>query len=74
MMPMRICRDCQWHEPANHGCLHDRARQVDLVTGDEHRFSAFQMRTWPCGAEGKYWEAFPDPMSAGPHDNGEDPF
>ena len=60
MMPMRICRDCTYHDPDTLDCLHDRAKQVDLVTGREYRFSSLQMRTWPCGAEGKFYEPWPD--------------
>lgn len=60
MMPMRICRDCTYHDPDSLDCLHDRAKQVDLVTGREYRFSSLQMRTWPCGAEGKFYEPWPD--------------
>lgn len=60
MMPMRICRDCTYHDPDSLDCLHERAKQVDLVTGREYRFSSLQMRTWPCGSEGKFYEPWPD--------------
>jgi hypothetical protein len=60
MMPTKICRDCTYHDPDSLDCLHDRARQVDLVTGREFRFSSMQMRTWPCGAEGRFFEPWPD--------------
>ena len=60
MLPVRICRDCVYHDPADHTCLHPKSINVDLVTGKETKVDAFCMRIYPCGPEGKFWEAFPD--------------
>ena len=74
MMPMRICRDCQYHDPDTLDCLHDRAEQPDIVTGDVLRQSCQQMRIWPCGAEGKFWTPFPDVLENDPVDMAKEPF
>lgn len=58
----RICRDCQYHDPMTHLCLHERAAQTDIVTGEANRQTCYQMRIWPCGGEGRFWQPFPDVM------------
>jgi len=55
-MNTKICRDCQHHDPMTHMCLHSRSEQVDIVTGDFLRQTCYQMRIWPCGSEGRFWE------------------
>lgn len=60
MMPRRICRDCKHHDVDTLECLHERAEQPNIVTGDIERWSCQQMRVWPCGPEGKLFEEWPD--------------
>lgn len=74
MMPTRICRDCQWHDPETLGCLHERAEDQDCVTGAIARLTCYQMRIWPCGAEGKFWTPFPDSLENDPVDMTKEPF
>lgn len=49
-----ICKDCLFcgHDFV---CLHDRAMQSDVVTGDLKRESCSSMRLWPCGYEGRFF-------------------
>ena len=67
MIPKPICRDCQWFDPTDGGnCLHAKAIHINLVTGEELRHNAYQMRVYDhlCGMSGKHFEAFPDTVAS----------
>jgi hypothetical protein len=64
MMSKPICRNCIWFDPELDGgaCLHEKAVQINVVTGAEFRHTPMQMRVYRhlCDMEGKLYEAFPD--------------
>jgi len=74
MMPTRICRDCQWHDPDTLECLHDKAKWPDPVTGEITIQTCYKMRMWPCGAEGKLFEPHPDVLASKTVDMTKEPF
>jgi len=66
MRPWKLCRDCRHFDPDTVNCLFEKAKQIDLVTGNVIHISAYGMRNNYdlCGLSAAYFEHFPDVMKA----------
>jgi len=65
MRPYKLCRDCRHFDPDTVNCLMEKAKQINVVTGDVMYITAYGMRNNYdlCGLGAAYFEHFPDVMA-----------
>jgi hypothetical protein len=58
----KICKDCKWFEGRETNCLHPALRKPNLVRGGYEGVNPYvqRLKDYPCGPEGKLWEARDD--------------
>jgi hypothetical protein len=59
---VKLCRNCRHYDPDEIKCVHEKAQQINLVTGDVMHISAYGMRNNYdlCSLEGRYYEPWPE--------------